>query len=120
MDAMEEFKNTGLFAQLKNAELKNEIRAYYNHFYWVFPIEDIGESGPSILLRNKLVSLGYSYLDIAMLEDPVNELLSNRTIVALLKNIIDDSTFKTNQSASILQQLDQLLLDVKNELDSYP
>lgn len=119
-DAMEEFKNTGLYAQLENTELKNEIRTYYGRYNWLFPVEDRGDSNHSALLRNTLVSLGYSYLDVAVLEDPVSELLSYPTIVALLKNIIDDSTFKAGQAALILGQLDDLVLDIENEINSYP
>lgn len=101
-NAMDEFKSTGLFAKFENQALKDEIQAYYAHFTWVFP-QGANRDDPSFQLQNSLISNGYSYLDVAALDDPVQVLLSDPTCIAILKNIIDESTFQSNQAAFMLE-----------------
>ena len=115
-EAIDEFKSTGLFAKFDNEDIKRGLRGYYTSYSFVFPAEITGEPN-SVLLKNSFVSNGYSYLDVALLEDPVQELLSIPTNVALLKNIVDESTFRSNRATSILDFLNQLILLIEMEFD---
>lgn len=119
MDAIDEFKNTGLYAEFENQELKNKIRRYYFVYNFVFPMEDRGESNPTTRLKNALASEGYSYLDAAALENPVEELLSYPAHVAYIKNIIDESTYRSNQSSRLIRLLDQLIPEIEKEIENY-
>ena len=116
--AIEEFKSTGLYALFENDEIKNRITDYYTGFAFAFPPAEITGDANSVLLKRSLVSNGYSYLDIALLEDPVQELLSIPTIEGLLKNIVDDSTFRSNRASSLLHELDLLTEMIENEIDN--
>jgi len=118
-DALDEFKNTGLYAEFGNQELKNAIRSYYFAYNFVFPMEDRGESNPTTRLKNALASEGYSYLDAAALENPVEELLSYPAHVAYIKNIIDESTYRSNQSSNLIRRLDRIILEIENEIENY-
>ena len=118
-DALDEFKSTGLFAEFENQKLKYEIRNYYSAFEFTFPVFDYGESNSTIRLKNAFASRGYSYLDVAVLENPVEELLSYPDHVAFIKNIIDESTYRSNQSSGLIRRLDQLILKIENEIDNY-
>jgi len=118
-DAIDEFKGTGLYALFENQEIKNGLRTYYMMFAFTFPRDEVGEPNTT-LLRNSFASMGYSYLDVYTLEDPVHQLLSNPTNVALIKNIIDESTYRSNQASSILNFLEELILIIENEIDNYP
>lgn len=117
-DAFNEFKSTGLFAFFGNQEIKNEIGSYYSFQSFVFPSEEHHEPN-TLLLRNYLVSQGYSYLDVALLENPVEELLSKPTNLALVKNIIDDSSYRAVQASYLIELLDQLISNIEIEIDNY-
>ena len=116
-DAIEEFKSTGLFALYENQDIKNNLRTYYTTYSFVFPKETSGEPN-SIQLKNSLSTNGYSYLDVALLENPVEELLSYPANVALLKNIIDESTYRSNSASEIGGYLDDLILAIEEEIDN--
>lgn len=118
-DALDEFKNTGLYAEFENQEIKKELRYYYFVYNFSFPPEDMGESSPTTLLKNSLLSEGYSYTDVYLLEDPLEILLSNPTNVALLKTIIDESTYRSNQANLLVEILDSLILKIENEIENY-
>jgi hypothetical protein len=118
-DAFDEFKSTGLFAEFENQELKNNIRDYYDNYAFTFPLEDRGESNSTTRLKNSFASEGYSYLDVAALENPIEELLSYPAHVAYIKNIIDESTYRSNRSSDLIRGLDQLILSIENEIDNY-
>jgi len=118
--AIEEFKSTGLFALFENDEIKNRITRYYRGFAFAFPPAEITGDANSVLLKSSLVSNGYSFLDITLLEDPVQELLSIPTNEALLKNIVDDSTFRSNRASSVLDELDQLTEMIEKEINKNP
>ena len=79
----------------------------------------MGESSPTTLLKNSLLSEGYSYTDVYLLEDPLEILLSNPTNVALLKTIIDESTYRSNQANLLVEMLDSLILKIENEIENY-
>lgn len=119
-DAIDEFSSTGLFALFENHELKNDLRSYYVSYAFAFPFEDNGESNLSDMLKNSIASMGYSYLDIAVIDNPVEQLLSNPTNTALIKNIIDDSTYKANRAFAIREYLDGIILQIENEIDKKP
>lgn len=116
-DAIDEFSSTGLFALFENQELKNDLRSYYVSYAFAFPFEDNGESNPSDMLKNSIASMGYSYLDIAVIDNPVEQLLSNPTNRAIIKNIIDESTYKANRAIDIHGNLDRIILQIENEID---
>ena len=119
MDAIDEFKSTGLFARFENQEIKNELRSYYRMYSFVFPVEEFHEPN-TLLLRNSLVSHGYSYLDVAQLEDPIEALLSNPTNMALVKNIVDESTFRSHSASNLIKRLDLLISKIETEIETYP
>jgi hypothetical protein len=70
-------------------------------------------------LKNSFLSEGYSYTDVYLLEDPVGLLLSNPTNVALLKTIIEESTFRSNRANLLLEMLDSLMGKIENEIENY-
>ena len=118
-DSFEEFKSTGLFALFNNQDIKNKLLEYYRDYFFVFPLEEHHESN-TLLLRNSLASQGYSYLDVALLENPIEELLSIPTNLALVKNIIDESTFRSGQASYFIKDLDQLISKIEVEINNYP
>ena len=118
-DSFEEFKSTGLFAQFDNHDIKSNLLNYYSTFFFVFPLDEHQEPN-TLLLRNSLVSHGYSYLDVDLLENPVEELLSNPTNLALIKNIIDESTFRSGVASNLIEYLDQIISKIEVEINNYP
>ena len=114
-EAIDEFKSTGLYAIYVNHETKDKIRGYYAGYGFAFSDRE-GEAY-SIILKNTLASNGYSYLDIALLDNPIEELLSIPSIAALLKNIIDESTFRSNRASFLIENLEELILEMESEIN---
>ncbi len=119
-DSFDEFKSTGLYALFDNEEIKYNLSSYYSFYSFIFPIEEqYMEINLSNRLKNSLTAEGYSYLDVSALDNPVDEILSFPIHRALLKNIIDESTYRSNEASGLIKHLDSLLLKIQNEIDNY-
>ena len=118
-NAFDEFKSSGLFAIFENQEIKDKLRHYYRTSSFAFPLEEHHEHN-TLLLKNSLASQGFSYLDVAHLENPIEELLSNSTNLALVKNMIDDSSYRSTLASYLIELLDGLISKIEIEINNYP
>ncbi len=114
INTMEEFKNTGLLAHFRNTHLKTGILNYYGRNTFAFDGDD-RDTNPTEMLRNIFTAKGFAYTEAAVLEHPVETLLSVPEIRAILINIADESTFRANMSGSMVQYIDQLIKDLETE-----
>jgi hypothetical protein len=114
INTMEEFKNTGLLAHYRNIELKSSILEYYDKTTFAFD-GDNRDTNPTEMLKKIFTTKGFAYAEAAVLENPVETLLSVPEIRAILINILDESTFRANISGYMVQDIDQLIQDLEME-----
>ena len=114
INTMEEFKNTGLLAHFKNQELKTRILEYYDKISNTFGSDD-SDTNPTEMLKKTFTAKGFAYSDAGVLDQPIEILLSEPTIRAILINIIDESTWRANESSKTIEQLEQLIQDLEKE-----
>jgi hypothetical protein len=114
INTMEEFKNTGLLAHFKNQELKSRILDYYDAVSFTFD-GDNRDTNPTEMLKKAFTAKGFAYTDAGVLDQPIEILLSEPTIKAILINIIDESTYRANMSRMMIGHLEQLIQDLEIE-----
>ncbi|MFC2148579.1 DUF6090 family protein [Bacteroidota bacterium] len=114
INTMEEFKNTGLLAHFKNHELKTRILDYYDAVSFAFEGDD-RDTNPTEMLKKTFTAKGFAYSEAAVLDQPIEILISEPTIRAILINIIDESTFRANMSSGMIEHLEQLIQDLEKE-----
>ena len=114
INTMEEFKNTGLLAHFKNQELKSRILDYYDAVSFTFD-GDYRDTNPTEMLKKTFTAKGFAYTDAGVLDQPIEILLSEPTIRAILINIIDESTYRANMSSMMIERLEQLIQDLEIE-----
>jgi len=114
INTMEEFKNTGLLAHFKNQELKTRILDYYDAVYFTFEGDD-KDTNPTEMLKKTFTAKGFAYSEAAVLDQPIEILLSEPTIRAILINIIDESTYRANMSGWMIEDMEQLIQDLEKE-----
>ena len=114
INTMEEFKNTGLLAHFKNQELKSRILEYYDAVSFTFD-GDYRDTNPTEMLKKSFTARGFAYTEASVLDQPIEILLSEPTIRAILINIIDESTYRANMSSMMIEHLEQLIQDLETE-----
>jgi hypothetical protein len=114
INSMEEFKNTGLLAHFKNHELKTRILEYYDAVNFTFE-GDYSDTNPTEMLKKTFADRGFAYSEAAVLDQPIQILLSEPTIRAILINIIDESAYRSNISSGLIQTVEQLIQDLEKE-----
>ncbi|MGB5271274.1 MAG: DUF6090 family protein [Eudoraea sp.] len=114
INTMEEFKNTGLLAHFKNQELKTRILDYYDAVYFTFEGDD-RDTNPTEMLKKTFTAKGFAYSEAAVLDQPIEVLLSEPTIRAILINIVDESAYRSNISDRMIEHLEQLIQDLEME-----
>jgi hypothetical protein len=114
INTMEEFKNTGLLAHFKNHELKTRILDYYDAVAFAFDGDD-RDTNPTEMLKKTFIARGFAYSEAAVLDQPIEILLSEPAIRAILINIIDESAYRANMSSGMMEQLEQLIQDLEKE-----
>ena len=110
-----EFSSTGLFSKMENNALKTRIEMYYGYFNWLHNESDT-EYNPTVLWNKSLVASGIGYLDLANLENPIEVILSDKSRRAILKNMIDESIYKSSSDESMLTNLDELINEIEAEI----
>jgi len=110
-----EFSNIGLFSKMENHALKARIEMYYSYFDWMHNESDI-EYNTTVLWNKSLVASGIGYLDLANLEDPIEVIFSDKSRRAILKNMIDESIYKSSSDSGILTYLDELINEIEAEI----
>jgi hypothetical protein len=114
INSMEEFKNTGLLAHFKNQELKTRILDYYDAVTFTFE-GDYMDTNPTEMLKKTFTAKGFAYSEAAVLDQPIEVLLSEPTIRAILINIVDESAYRANMSSGMIQTVEQLIQDLEKE-----
>jgi hypothetical protein len=114
INTMEEFKNTGLLAHFKNQELKTRILDYYDQVTHIFDGDD-RDTNPTEMLKKTFTAKGFAYSDAGVLDQPIEILLSEPTIRAILINIIDESAYRANMTSMMIEHLEQLIQDLEME-----
>jgi len=110
-----EFSSRGLFSKMENQALKTRIEMYYGYFDWLHNKSDT-EYNPTVLWNKSLVASGIGYLDLTNLENPIEVIFSDKSRRAILKNMIDESIYKSSSDESMLTNLDELINEIEAEI----
>lgn len=112
-----EFSNTGLFSKMDNFELKSRIEQYYGYVNWVHKNFE-NEFNTNILWNKSLVESGIGYLDLGNMENPINEIFSDKTRIALLQIMIDESIYLSAANEGIVNSLNELINDIETDINT--
>lgn len=115
MGTFNEFSRIGLFSKMENSDLKSRIENYYGFINWVHN-NTANELDLTLLWNNSLIESGIGYLDLGNMENPVDEILSDKSRRAILQNMIDNSIYLSSVSEGILTSLDELIIDIETEI----
>ncbi len=111
----DEFSSIGLFSKMENHALKNKIIQYYSYFEWMHSTSDKGYN-PTVLWNKSLIASGIGYLDLSKLEDPIEEIFSDKSRRAILKNMIDESIYMSSSDQMFLNFLDVIIPEIEAEI----
>jgi len=67
------------------------------------------------MLKKTFTAKGFAYSDAGVLDQPIEILLSEPTIRAILINIIDESAYRANMTSMMIEHLEQLIQDLEME-----
>ncbi len=113
---LEEFKNSGLFSNIRSKELKNEINHYYAIMNWQFSLwretnyrEKIDNW--EIFLRDKHQ---INYTDISRIQAPAGFVRDNRDVQLELESLFIDAAGRVNKAGDIREAAKELIVSIKN------
>ncbi|QBA63964.1 DUF6090 family protein [Muriicola soli] len=112
---IDEFSSLGLFSKMENHALKIQIEKYYNYFDWTHN-DSNKEYNTTVLWNKSLVESGIGYMDLANLENPIEVIFSDKSRRAILKNMIDESIYKSSTDEAILTYLSKLINEIEVEI----
>jgi len=108
-----EMKNTGIYSEIKNANLKKELDAYYNQ------IVDF-DTNHIDLAKNWLHTMideGLYPQDISKMDDPKELLTKNPRRVSILKYLIEEYSWKSFYSGQLAQRIDSIIPKLEKEIN---
>lgn len=115
--SLDEINNLGLFSEIKNDELKQEIREYYKYVEWIFSDQRIAE-------RVKLEEDLFLYLrdqfgmmprDISELDDPKAFIKKDTGILVRLKRIKGATCWHFNGAITANQMAENIIAYIESE-----
>ena len=115
-NTIDELKNTGMFSQMENTELKAAIANYYNG-----PAKDLDASREkekrySEKWEQSFIDDGLEVYNILSVEDPLNVLRVNKSRVEILKFIILETSWYAYLSSSAIKTIDELIPLIEAEI----
>ncbi|WP_221898766.1 DUF6090 family protein [Robiginitalea sp. SC105] len=117
--AMEEFKSTGSYSQLKNQKLKNLLSDYYSALDWHFGSDGISNS--SLQDLNDYIRDTYSFLmsDIPGLRDPIAFIKNDPALVVRLREVKDNASWRLTGAIKGRTMARRVLEEIETEISSY-
>ena len=115
---IEEFKNSGLFSNIKSEELRKQINQYYAMMNWAFSLWRETNYREKIdnwesFLRNNYQS---NYSDISNLKEPLIFLRDHRDVKLELESLGIDAAGRVNTAGEIRQAAKELIISINNHL----
>ena len=108
---IDEFKNSGLFSNIKNEALKDQINHYYAIMNWQFSLwretnyrEKIDEWESFLRAKHRM-----NYTDISHLSDPIGFIRDNRDVLLELESLLIDATGRVNSAGEIREAAKELI-----------
>ena len=99
--AIDELKSTGLLSNIKNADLKNKINAYYNNLE--FQYSDARDTYQNTLVLSWVEVLrkyGIQAFNINNIENPIQLIKENQEISNFMKELIDAAQTRMDLAGS--------------------
>lgn len=117
LSAIEELKNTGMFAYIENDNLKKSITEYYS--FWNVRIGDGNQKKHHWIVEQWETSLGEEGLlpsGIASIENPLELLSKNKTRTYWLKRLIRESNWMMENASSLKERANKLILQIEADI----
>jgi len=116
--AMEEFKNSGLYSNLNNQQLKNLLNEYYTDLEWFFRQDEFGQNESIIDLRNYLRdNYNLRLTDIPLMNEPLALIKNDPGFIVRLRDVQGSATWRLNSAKTSKMRAEVLLNEIKKEID---
>lgn len=111
--AIDEMKNTGIYAHLSNQQLKDGLTKYHKNWDWRMGsiMKDLTEDW-----EKSLESEGIITSNISGVEDPIELIRNNPVRITKIKRLIREARFWVNSADLLNKEADKLTQMVENEL----
>lgn len=119
LSAIEEMKNTGIFSQLTNYDLKENINKYYKR--WERAIGPTNYNKHLEIVKNWENSLGKEGVltsETYLLENPLDLIRNNNERIYWLKRLIREAGWMMKISQELESKANDLTIEIKEEIKS--
>jgi hypothetical protein len=116
--AMEELKNSGLYSNLNNQQLKNLLNEYYTGLKWFFGGDELGQS-ENITDLNNYVRDNYNLLlvDIPSLNEPLAHIKNDPGFLVRMREVQSSATWRLNGAKTSKMRAEALLKEIETEIN---
>jgi hypothetical protein len=118
--AMEEFKSTGSYSQLKNQKLKNLLSDYYSALEWHFGSDGISVNS-SLDEVNDYIRDTYNFLmrDVPGLRDPIAFIKNDPALVVRLRQVRNNASWRLTGAIKGRTMAGIALKEIEAEISAY-
>ncbi|MEJ2584617.1 MAG: hypothetical protein P8Z38_06095 [Robiginitalea sp.] len=118
--AMEEFKSTGSYSQLKNQKLKNLLSDYYSALEWHFGSDGISVNS-SLREVNDYIRDTYNFLmrDVPGLRDPIAFIKNDPALVVRLRQVRNNASWRLTGAIKGRTMAGIALKEIEAEISAY-
>ena len=116
--AMEELKNSGLYSNLNNQQLKNLLNEYYTGLRWFFGGDEIGQNETIRDLSNYLRdNYNLRLLDIPLMNEPLALLKNDPGFIVRLREVQNSATWRLYGAKTSKMRAEVLLNEIQKEIN---
>jgi hypothetical protein len=115
---MEELKNSGLYSQLNNQQLKNLLSEYYTGLKWFFGGDELSEN-KSVTDLEDYVRDNYNLTlsDIPLISDPIEIVKKDFGFIVRLRDVQSNANWRIYGAETSKIRAEVLLNELQTEID---